>query len=324
MSEVIAQDRDLSISVQNVSKRFGRVLALDDVSLEVAKGEMFALLGPNGAGKSTLIDILCTIARPDGGRAEVAGLDVVRQPLKARRHLGVVFQENTLDTRLSVRENLEFHGMVYQMSRSERKAAMEEMLALVELSDWREAVVRTLSSGMRRRLEVARALMHKPSILFLDEPTVGLDAQSRAKIWSYLDGLRKSKDLTIVVTTHYIEEVDACDSICIIDNGKILAKGSPEALKAEYGATLLRVTPRTPEAQAALMARFPGTKEGAQGQLLIDIKQTEGADAVLAEFGTQLRQMAIDQPSLESVFLTLTGRDLREMPPAASQKRRRG
>src|SRR5690606_11261760 len=167
-----------AILVEGVSKRFGRVLALDDVSLSVPQGEMFALLGPNGAGKSTLLDILCTIGRPDSGRAEVAGIDVVKQPLKARRQLGVVFQEATLDTRLSVQENLDFHGMVYQMSRAERRRRSEEMLALVELSDWREAVVRTLSAGMRRRLEIARGLMHQPEILFLDEPTVGLDAQS--------------------------------------------------------------------------------------------------------------------------------------------------
>lgn len=311
-----------AILVEGVSKRFGRVLALDDVSLSVPRGEMFALLGPNGAGKSTLLDILCTIGRPDSGRAEVAGIDVVKQPLKARRQLGVVFQEATLDTRLSVQENLDFHGMVYQMGRAERRRRSEEMLALVELSDWREAVVRTLSAGMRRRLEIARGLMHQPEILFLDEPTVGLDAQSRAKIWSYLDTLRTSQNITIIVTTHYIEEVDACDSICIIDHGKILARGTPDSLKAEHGTSLLRVTPRTPEALAALMERYPGTVEGADGQLLIR-SEAVSADALLAEFGTRLRQVTVDQPSLESVFLALTGRDLREAPPAQTRKRGR-
>lgn len=311
-----------AILVEGVSKRFGRVLALDDVSLSVPQGEMFALLGPNGAGKSTLIDILCTIGKPDGGRAEVAGIDVVKSPLKARREIGVVFQEATLDTRLSVQENLDFHGMVYQMGRAERRRRIDEMLALVELSDWREAVVRTLSAGMRRRLEIARGLMHEPEILFLDEPTVGLDAQSRARIWSYLDTLRASQKLTIIVTTHYIEEVDACDSICIIDHGRILARGTPDSLKAEHGTSLLRVTPRTPEAHAALVERFPDTVEGADGQLLIR-SDTVSADALLAEFGTRLRQVTVDQPSLESVFLALTGRDLREAPPASARKRGR-
>lgn len=312
-----------AILVENVSKRFGRVLALDEVSLSVPQGQMFALLGPNGAGKTTLLDILCTIGKPDSGRAEVTGIDVVKQPLKARRELGVVFQEATLDTRLSVHENLEFHGMVYQMGRSDRRRRIDEMLALVELSDWREAVVRTLSAGMRRRLEIARGLMHEPKILFLDEPTVGLDAQSRAKIWSYLEALRASQNITIIVTTHYIEEVDACDSICIIDHGKILARGTPDSLKAEHGTSLLRVTPRTPEAHAALIKRFPGTVEGADGQLLIRADAVS-ADALLAEFGTQLRQVTVDQPSLESVFLALTGRDLREAPPAPARRRARG
>lgn len=313
-----------AILVEGISKRFGRVLALDDVSLDVPQGDIFALLGPNGAGKSTLIDILCTISRPDSGRAEVAGIDVVRHPLRARRNLGVVFQETTLDTRLSVRENLDFHGLVYQMSRTDRRRRMDEMLELVELSDWREAVVRTLSSGMRRRLEIARALMHQPRILFLDEPTVGLDAQSRARIWSYLDTLRKTSNLSIVVTTHYIDEVENCDSICVIDHGKILARGTPDSLKAEYGTSLLRVTPRTPEAHAALKERYPGAVEGAEGQLLVKLEAASSADALLAEFGTQLRQVTVDQPSLESVFLALTGRDLREAPPAPARKGRRG
>ncbi|WP_417582806.1 ATP-binding cassette domain-containing protein [Pelagibacterium sp.] len=312
-----------AILVEGVSKRFGRVLALDDVSLSVPQGETFALLGPNGAGKSSLIDILCTISQPDGGRAEIAGIDVVKQPLRARKQLGVVFQEATLDTRLSVYENLDFHGMVYQMSRADRRRRIDEMLSLVELTDWRDAVARTLSAGMRRRLEIARGLMHQPKILFLDEPTVGLDAQSRAKIWSYLEQLRKSQNLTIIVTTHYIEEVDTCDAICIIDHGKILASGTPESLKAAHGTSLFRVTPRTPQAHAALLARYPETVEGAEGQLLIKAENAGSADALLAEFGTQLRQVSVDQPSLESVFLSLTGRDLREAPPTTSKKRGR-
>ena len=313
-----------AIVVEGVSKRFGRVLALDDVSLSVQQGETFALLGPNGAGKSSLIDILCTISQPDGGRAEITGIDVVKHPLRARKQLGVVFQEATLDTRLSVYENLDFHGMVYQMGRADRRRRIDEMLALVELSDWRDAVVRTLSSGMRRRLEIARGLMHEPKILFLDEPTIGLDTQSRAKIWSYLEQLRASQNITIVVTTHYIEEVDTCNTICIIDHGKILASGTPESLKAAHGTSLIRVTPRTPDAHAALLARYPGTVEGAEGQLLIKAENAGSADALLAEFGTQLRQVSVDQPSLESVFLSLTGRDLREAPPAAGKKRGRG
>jgi ABC-2 type transport system ATP-binding protein len=313
----------MAIRVENVSKRFGRVLALDNVSLSVPQGQMFALLGPNGAGKTTLIDILCTIQKPDGGKAEIAGIDVAKSPLKVRRQLGVVFQEATLDTRLSVEENLDFHGLVYQMSRADRRQRIDEMLALVELTDWRDALVRTLSAGMRRRLEIARGLMHRPRILFLDEPTVGLDAQSRAKIWSYLEKLRASEELTVVVTTHYIEEVDACDSICIIDHGNILAHGTPDALKQSHAEPLLRVSPRTPQARAALLERFPGTIEAADGQLVIRSRETN-VDAILEEFGNQLRHVTVDQPSLESVFLTLTGRDLREARATPAKKKGRG
>jgi len=312
----------LAISASGISKRFGRVLALDDVSISVHEGSILALLGPNGAGKSTLIDILCTIQRPDSGKAQVAGIDVVKQPTHLRQHLGVVFQESTLDTRLTVYENLDFHGMVYQMGSGDARQRIDEMLELVEMAEWRNALVRTLSSGMRRRIEIARALMHRPPILFLDEPTVGLDAQSRAKIWSYIRTLRKTQKLTIVVTTHYIEEVDTVDAVCVIDRGTILARGTPEALKAQYGIGMLHVTPRTPEARAALLARHPRAFEGVDGRLLIDIQAASSADAMLEEFGDQVHQVAVDRPSLESVFLALTGRELRDAPPSSGKKAR--
>ncbi len=310
-----------AIHVAGVSKRFGRTLALDAVDLSIPQGTVFALLGPNGAGKSTLIDILCTIRPPDSGRATVAGFDVGRQPRQVRRQIGVVFQDPTLDTRLTVEENLNFHGMVYQMGMSERRRRIREMLELVELSDWRGAVARTLSSGMKRRLEIARALLHSPRILFLDEPTVGLDAQSRARIWDYLGTLRRSQDLTVVVTTHYIDEVENCDRVCVIDHGRIIAAGTPSALKAEHGTAIVRATPVSAAAAAAIRARFPDAVEGAGGQLLIRMDEAGGADALLAEFGRDLRQIAVDQPSLESVFLALTGRDLREAPPPAARGR---
>lgn len=310
------------IVVAAVSKRFGRVLALDGVSLRVAAGSIFALLGPNGAGKSTLIDILCTIRTPDEGSAHIVGIDVVRQPLKARRQIGVVFQDPTLDTRLTVRENLDFHGMVYQMGRADRRRRTEELLDLVELGDWRDAVVRTLSSGMRRRLEIARALLHAPRVLFLDEPTVGLDAQSRAAIWSYLDTLRRSRPLTVVVTTHYIDEVEACDQVCIIDRGRILSEGTPSGLKAAHGRLLVRARPATAEIAQAIRGRFADVVEGSDGQLVIPLDRPAAVDALQAEFGEGLRHLTIDQPSLESVFLSLTGRDLREAPPAAGRKGR--
>ena len=178
-----------AVEIEGLTKRYGRTLALDGVSFAVARNELFALLGPNGAGKTTLLHILCTILKPDGGSARISGVDLVKHPLEGRRHIGVVFQEPSLDDRLTLYENLNFHGLVYGVPAPVRKKRIEEMLALVELSDWRERLVRTLSSGMKRRLEIARALIHDARILFLDEPTVGLDAQSRERVWLYLHPL---------------------------------------------------------------------------------------------------------------------------------------
>src|SRR5881628_750669 len=179
-----------AVEIEGVSKRYGRTLALDDVSFEVRGNELFALLGPNGAGKTTLLHILCTILQPDSGTARIGGVDLIKHPLDGRRHLGVVFQEPSLDDRLTLYENLNFHGLVYGVPAALRRKRIDEMLALVELADWRERLVRTLSSGMKRRLEIARALIHHSRILFLDEPTGGLDAQSRERFWQYVHRLR--------------------------------------------------------------------------------------------------------------------------------------
>lgn len=308
-----------AITVDGVSKRYGRTVALDDVNMQVGQGELFALLGPNGAGKTTLVHILCTILQPDSGTARLSGHDVVRQPLKARRNLGVVFQEPSLDDRLTVYENLEFHGQVYGVPRAKRRRRIRELLEIVELSDWQGSLVRQLSGGMKRRLEIARALVHDASILFLDEPTVGLDAQSRARIWDYLDTLQKERDLSVVVTTHYIEEVDRCDKVCIIDQGKILVQDSPEQLKRTHGQELMRVTAADAETGTAIREKYSERLAGTPGEgeiiLRSDTLDTGSGNFMeefLAEFGSRLTQIQVDQPSLESVFLSLTGRELRD------------
>lgn len=312
-----------AIVIEGVSKRFGRVVALDQVSLNVDRGEVFALLGPNGAGKSTLIDILCTIGRPDSGRAFVAGHDVARHPLKARRKIGVVFQQSTLDTRLTVLENLEFHGLVYQMKRAHRRSRIVEMLELLDLTDKSRTVVRSMSNGMKRRLEIARALMHEPEILILDEPTIGLDAHSRARIWEHLAQLGRSRNLTILVTTHYIEEVENCGRVCVIDQGRILADGTPSELKSKHGTTMVRAAPVDQNAAQRLRERYNDLVDSADGKLLIQLDEIGGADHLLREFGQDLRQVEIDRPSLESVFLSLTGRDLREETGEGARDARR-
>lgn len=316
-----------AIVAKTVTKTFGRVTALNGVSLTVPQGDHVAILGPNGAGKSTLIDILCTIQSADSGSAEVAGFDVARRPLDVRRRIGVVFQDPTVDTRLTVRENLDFHGMVYQMRGADRRRRIDELLEVVELSDRADTVVRTLSSGMKRRLEIARGLLHEPDILFLDEPTVGLDAQSRAKIWDYIAELRRRSELTVAVTTHYIEEVDACDRVYVIDRGEVLAEDTPDALKARHGQTVLRVEPASPAARERIRARFPDAVEAAEGRIAIALSDGATLGATLKEIGEDLGQIEIDQPSLESVFLSLTGRDLREArvaPARAKKGARRG
>ncbi len=302
----------IAISVDGLSAAYAGKTVLDNLTLEIRRGSSFALLGPNGAGKTTLLNILSTLRRPDGGSARVAGADVVRQQTEARRSLGVVFQDSSLDDRLTAWENLEFHGLVYGMAPKRRRERSAAVLALVELEDWRDEIVRSFSGGMRRRLEIARALLHEPQILFLDEPTAGLDAQTRVRIWRYLDELRRARDLTVLTTTHYIEEVEGADTICIIDHGKIIAEGSPEALKARYGSRWLHLTPRDQAALEAIQAARPDAQPlGAHG---LALPADDGAmtDAFLAAFRDRLVEVRFQDPTLESVFLSLTGRQLRD------------
>jgi len=309
----------LAIDVQGLSKRYGRTLAIENLTLAVPENTLFALLGPNGAGKTTLIHILTTILEGDGGKALVGGIDIKRNPVAARRNIGVVFQDPSLDDRLTAFENLDFHGLVYGVSGADRRAGIDELLALVELEQWRNAPVRTYSSGMKRRLEIARALLHRPRILFLDEPTVGLDAQSRARIWSYLAELRRRRPLTIIVTTHYIEEVEGCDLVSIIDHGKIIAEGTPEDLKRQHGHQSVRVMPADAAAAEAITAAYPAARKSSDGSIVIEVPDDTFAPAFLARFGTAVQQIAFEKPSLESVFLAMTGRELRDRAAEAAR-----
>ena len=311
-----------ALQFDRVSKRYGRTLALDDVSFEVPRRALFALLGPNGAGKTTLMHILCTLLRPDAGKAFVAGVDTVAQPLSARRKLGIVFQEPSLDDRLSVRENLELHGLVYGVPRKIRRQRIDALMALVELTDWADKTARTLSSGMKRRLEIARALIHDSEILLLDEPTVGLDAQTRERIWHYIRQLQREREITVLVTTHYIEEVEACDQVCVIDHGKVLADGSPAELKQRYGQQLLRVVPKTDADHVALAARYGDRISTDSASEIILTSDDAFSKGFLAEHGAQIRALSIEVPGLNSVFLTLTGREIRDQAANARDQTR--
>ncbi|MDE0111085.1 MAG: ABC transporter ATP-binding protein [Albidovulum sp.] len=301
-----------AVSIDNLSKRYGRTLALDGISFDVRDREFFALLGPNGAGKTTLLHILCTILRPDSGTALVGGFDVVRQSLAARRRLGIVFQEPSLDDRLTVRENLELHGLVFGVPRALRRQRIEKMLELVELTDLSDKPARTLSSGMKRRLEIARALIHDSEIILFDEPTAGLDAQSRERIWSYVRTLRSERKITVLVTTHYIDEVEGCDRVCVVDQGKVLALDTPDALKRDHCRQVLRVVPKSDDHRQEILNRYADHLEGEEGESILLSSSDSLVEAVLAEYGTRLRSLSIDTPSLEAVFLSLTGRELRD------------
>ncbi len=307
------------IEVQDVVKRFGRTLALGGVTLDIARGERYAILGPNGAGKTTLIHVLTTILQADEGRVVLDGVDVRRQPRRARERLGVVFQEPSLDTRLTVRENLEFHGRVFGVPRALRRQRIAALLEMVELSDWEDELVRNLSRGMQRRLEIARALVHDARVLVLDEPTVGLDAQSRHRLWRYLAELQSERELTLLVTTHYIEEVDTCDRVCIIDHGEVLTIGAPDRLKERHGHLAAHLVVLD-EATAAALAEAHPTAHRDGLEVLVPLASEADAERLLATFGGRLRTYELRRPSLETVFLDLTGRALRDAPAAVRDR----
>src|SRR5450631_73725 len=239
-----------AVSVSGLAKRYDEVEAVRGITFDVAAGETFGFLGPNGAGKSTTISMLCTLIAPTGGSARVAGFDVVGNPLGVRRRIGLVFQDPTLDEYLTAYENLHFHAELYRVPRDRAVERIQAVLEMVGLWERRTSLVRTFSGGMKRRLEIARGLLHSPRVLFLDEPTVGLDPQTRSSIWTYINELRQREDITIFLTTHYMDEAENCDRIAIIDHGNIVAIDTPEALKASVGKDRVQIS--TADDQAAM------------------------------------------------------------------------
>jgi ABC-2 type transport system ATP-binding protein len=311
-----------AVVVDDLRKSFDDLVAVDGVTFEVAAGESFGFLGPNGAGKSTTINILCTLLRPTGGSASVAGFDVVSRPADVRRHIGLVFQDPTLDEYLTAEENLRFHAELYGVPRDSTEERLKDVLEMVELWDRRTSIVSTFSGGMRRRLEIARGLLHSPRVLFLDEPTVGLDPQTRSHIWSYIEELRKRESITIFLTTHYMDEAEHCDRIAIIDHGTIVAIDSPEALKASVGQD--RVELKTADDGAAM----------AQLQDVFDLEPTTSEGAVrfyvangdrflprlFAELTVPILSVSVAQPTLDDVFMSYTGRTIRDAEATASER----
>jgi ABC-2 type transport system ATP-binding protein len=317
-----ADPADGVIVARGLHKRYGDVEAVRGVDLEVRVGETFGFLGPNGAGKTTTISILCTLLTPTSGSAAVAGFDVVSQRLEVRRRIGLVFQEPTLDEYLTAQENLRFHAELYGVPKHEIGPRVEQVMRMVGLWERRTHVVSTFSGGMKRRLEIARGLLHSPRVLFLDEPTVGLDPQTRAHIWDYIEELKEREAVTIFLTTHYMDEAEHCDRIAIIDDGVIAALDTPEALKASVGRD--RVEIRTADDAAAIVGlteRFglePSVSEGA-----VRVYVSHGAEFVprlFAELGVPILSVNVAAPTLDDVFMTYTGRTIRDAEASATER----
>jgi ABC-2 type transport system ATP-binding protein len=311
----------LAVSVRGLAKRYGELEALRGVDFDVRRGETFGFLGPNGAGKSTTINILCTLVQPSAGFARVAGYDVVRERDAVRRHLGLVFQQTTLDDYLTAQQNLQFQAELYGLPQAAVTSRLRQVLDMVGLWERRGALVRTFSGGMKRRLEIARGLLHSPRVLFLDEPTIGLDPQTRRSIWRYIAELEQREAITIFLTTHYMDEAEHCDRIAIIDGGRIVALDTPAALKQQVGKDVVRI--HTADDDAAMSAL----------QRIFQIEPTRSEDAIrfsvpdghrfvprlFAELGVAIHAVSVARPSLDDVFMAFTGTTIRDAEAAEAR-----
>jgi ABC-2 type transport system ATP-binding protein len=317
-----------SILVENLVKVFNGLRAVDEISFEVKEGELFGLLGPNGAGKTTTLNMLATLIRPTSGKALVSGFDVLKEREKVRRSIGMVFQEPALDNYLTGRENLEFHGMMYGLSKKEAKEKVKEALKIVELEEFADKLVGTYSGGMKRRLEIARALVHQPKILFLDEPTLGLDTQTRRRIWDYIKKLNKEKGVTIILTTHYMEEADfLAQRVAIIDYGKIVALDTPENLKNLLGGDVISLEVDNPYIAQKTFEKLLWVKKMNQenGILYLQVEKGEEKIPLLIKIdeekvGFKIESINLRKPTLEDVFLHFTGRTIREREASSTEK----
>ncbi len=318
-----------AIVTKGLTKKFRDLVAVDHVDLKIEKGELFGLLGPNGAGKTTLIHMLSTILTPTEGTAKVAGFDVHSKPDSVRAAIGIVFQDPSVDNRLTGKENLDFHGRVYGMDKTQREKRIAEVLKLVGLEDRANALVQTYSSGMRRRLEIARGLMHHPKIMFLDEPTLGLDPQTRRNIWDHIQMLNKQEKITILLTTHYMDEADyLCDRAGIIDYGKIIALDKPEKLKDELEGDIVSLEVSQPKKYAEVFQGVRYVKEVKVVGDYLHLTVTGGEKTIpklmkiITGRGGKVRSVGLRSPTLEDVFIRYTGRGIREEEGGAKEQMR--
>ena len=309
-----------AIEVDGLTRTFGDFVAVDSVSFSVNEDEIFGFLGPNGAGKTTTINMLCTLLKPDSGSALVNGHDIVNEQSAVRQSIGLIFQDPSLDEQLTGRENLRFHAMLYNLTLERFQERVDDLLAMVDLSDKADDLVRTYSGGMKRRLEIARGLLHHPRVLFLDEPTLGLDPQTRRHIWDYLRKLREQKGVTMFMTTHYMDEAENCDRIAIIDHGQIVSLDTPERLKGLVGGDIVTVRTSDNARAREKLDKFDSVemRSGPESQLIIE---TDSGDQFIPRMMTaftdggmpvEVLSVNLRRPTLEDVFIKLTGRAIRE------------
>ncbi|HSZ14253.1 MAG TPA: ATP-binding cassette domain-containing protein [Solirubrobacteraceae bacterium] len=316
-----------AVLVDGLVKRYDEVEAVRGIDFEVASGEIFGFLGPNGAGKSTTINMLCTLVRPSGGSARVADHDVVTERDDVRRNIGLVFQDSTLDGYLSAEQNLRLHAELYGVPRELVRERMRQVTEMVGLWERRDSLVNTFSGGMKRRLEIARGLLHSPRVLFLDEPTVGLDPQTRSSIWRYIRELKAREDITIFLTTHYMDEAEYCERIAIMDQGRIIVLDTPEALKEKVGKD--RVQIQTDDDQAAIAAlreRFAIEATVAEGVVTFGVPSGEQfVPRLFDEWDPghpPIRSVSVARPSLDDVFMSYTGTTIRDAEATSTDRMR--
>jgi ABC-2 type transport system ATP-binding protein len=313
-----------AIEVIGLRKTFGENEVVRGVSFDVAAGETFGFLGPNGAGKTTTISMLCTLLTPSAGHARVAGFDVVTQREQVRRRIGLVFQDTTLDDYLTASENLRFHAELYGVPKAAREVRLRTVLEMVELSDRADDTVETFSGGMKRRLEIARGLLHSPRVLFLDEPTIGLDPQTRLHIWTYINELKASEEITMFLTTHYMDEAEQCDRIAIIDHGEIIVIDTPDALKKSVGKDRVQLHTDDDESTIErLRTRFGLEALMSEGLVTVHVEKGEQfVPELFADLEVPIRSVSIHRPTLDDVFIAYTGRTLREAEASSADRLR--
>jgi len=304
---------DFAVETENLTKKYNDLLAVDQLNLRIKEGEIFGLLGPNGAGKTTTLSMLATLLKPTTGTARVNNYDIISQSSEVRQSIGIVFQDPSSDDVLTGWENLYLHSLMFGVSKEERKRRIDYVLGLVDLKDRAGDIVKKYSGGMRRRLELARGLLHKPRILFLDEPTLGLDPQTREHIWEYIENLVKTERVTIIITTHYMEEADRlCNRIAIIDHGRVVALDSPSNLKMKMGGEVIKLQTRSPALDKIKGLDYVTSVNTTDKGVVLTVKNASAhLQEILGEIG-QVESVEIRTPTLNDVFLHYTGREIRE------------